>query len=275
MRIIELPVLPRIAFLCLIMVAGLFCGPTSVSAQVKDSYTQTINWGGGEKHIITETQFENGDVTIQTRFVNAKGMPERESSVTKKSDGETVTEDVVYDSKGQIDHRYQTRTENGKFTYQLNETYENGELHTGESFYYDAAGNITSHRRYNPATQTYEEAELRPTEVSKTPAQKTPTKAAADTKSGSVPPVQEEQNGQSEASKKFRQNVPYGQPAQQTPPMMMPPGMRGYGTGTDDAQKRDETPPVIIPPYGYGTGGYDAPQSPWPGGPGPWPAPPP
>ncbi len=92
-----------------------------------------------------------------------------------------------------------------------------------------------------------------------------------------APSIQEAQKGQSEESKRFRQNVPYGQPSQQPAPMIVPPygyGMRGYGTGADDAQKRDETPPVIVPPYGYGTGGYDRPPPPWPGA-GNVPAPPP
>ncbi len=278
MRIIEPSVLPRTAFLWLVMVAGLICGPSSISAQVKDSYTHTINFGGGEKQITTETQFENGDVTIQTRFVNAKGMPERESSVTKKSDGESVSENVEFNSKGQITHRYQSRNGvNGRATYQLVEEYENGELHTGDSFYYDERGVIKSHRSYNQATQTYEEAEPPRREVvtpSKSPAQKLPSKTSADTKAGATPQPeastytdetapenQAEQKPQSEEAKRFRQTVPYGQPAQQ-PPMMVPPygyGMGGYETRTNDAQKRDETPPVIIPPYGYGTGGYDRP----------------
>jgi hypothetical protein len=62
-----------------------------------------------------------------------------------------------------------------------------------------------------------------------------------------------EQNRQSEASQRFRQNVPYGQPSQ--PPPMMPPygyGMGGYGYGVP---RRDEEP---------------KPGDPWPGGWGPW-----
>jgi antitoxin component YwqK of YwqJK toxin-antitoxin module len=266
MRIIELPVLPRIAFFCLIMVAGLICGSTYISAQVRDSYTHTEDAGYGRKKITIETKFENGDVTIQTRYVDSKGKLESEFSETKKSDGETVWERVAYDLTGQIVDRSQYRADAiGKLTYQLFEHYQHGELHDGDSFYYDASGNIKSHRVYNPATQTYEEAELRATERS-------PTKGPTATKS------QEEQKGQSEASKKFRETVPYGQPAPQTPPMMTPPygyGMGGYGTGVDDKQKRDEPPPVGIPPYGYGTGGYDPPRPSWPGGPWNLPAPPP
>ena len=280
MRIIELSIVPRIAF-CVMMIAGLICGPTSISAQVRDSYTHTEDSGNGGKKITTETQFENGDVTIETRYVDAKGKPQRQISKTKKSDGESVYEYVTYDSKGQIAERVHERSEvNGQVTYRSFEQYKDGELRAGDSFYYDAAGNIQSHRIYNPATQTYEEAEPRPREVS-------PTKAPADTKSrpaaetkASIDAGDSQQNGQSEASKKFRENVPYGQ---QQPPMMVPPygyGMGGYGTRTDGAQKQDETPPVIIPPYGYGTGGYgtggyDAPHPPWPGGPAPWPPPPP
>jgi len=288
MRIVELSLLPRIPFLCLIMVVGLICVPTFIFAQVRDSYTHTEDWYDGKK-ITTETKFENGDVTIETKFVDAQGKPLREISETKKSDGETVSERASYNSKGQTAERSQSRHDvNGHATYQLFEQYEDGELRSGDSFYYDATGNLKSHRKYNPATQTYEPApEPPPKEVSKTSAQKPPSKASADTKSGAtpqpkastytdepVPPVQEEQNGQSEASKKFRQNVPYGQPSQQTPPMMMPPygyGMGGYGTGADDdMQKRDERPPVTIPP-----GGYDTPRPPWPGAPENLPAPPP
>ena len=104
---------------------------------------------------------------------------------------------------------------------------------------------------------------------SKASPQKSATKGSADTKSDVT---DEEQKRQSEESRKFRQNVPYGQP-QPPPPMMMPP--YGYGMGADETQKRDETPPVIVPPYGAGAGGYDPPRLPLPGGPGPWPAPPP
>src|SRR6266480_233002 len=177
----------QVACLILVICIGLCCN-AAVFAQVKDSFSKTEAWeghGAGAKKITTETKFENGDVTVQTRYLGPKGKPVAEDSDTTKPTGETLHVIIDYDSNGEIARRAEFRRDTkGMTEFQLIEKYNNGVLQSGEAFYYDETGRVRSRREYDPTTQTYEEKQLTPQKTDipspKPPPKSSPKKASQD-----------------------------------------------------------------------------------------------
>jgi len=137
MNISGLSTVLRIACLCLTLMS------VPVAAQIRNTASHSEDVAGGGRKETTETKFEDGTVSIETKYWDANGKLQSHANETKHPDGDTTTTTKSYNSQGELTFVAESRKDvNGRNIYRLVETYQSGELKTGDSFYFDETGAI-------------------------------------------------------------------------------------------------------------------------------------
>lgn len=142
----------------LVICVGLVLGADNVSGQIKSTSTQTKEISFGRKEITTYRSYENGDESKESVFLDRKGGVTAKISQTYKASGEISRTEEHFNQNGMAESRSESdQNSAGKITRSLSETYQDGILASG-IIHETVNGGREVIKKYNPATEQYEQA---------------------------------------------------------------------------------------------------------------------